>query len=265
MSSRSIAIVDDARVAYRVQGHGPAIVLVNGTSALDVHWGPIIEEFSKSRTVISLDYSGSGETTDDGGALSLKKLATQVVAVARAAGAARFDLVGYSLGAAIAIQLASGSPQLVRSLILVAGFASGTEPRLELQFRLWLDLVRHNRDAFTRLLVLSGLTPAFVSGAGSATIEAMINGYMSVANWDGIARQVELDLQVDVRAQARQLARPTLVIGCAHDQIVTTTRELADSIPGAAYREIAAGHLAYFEAAGEFMAVANDFLQQQPS
>src|SRR5258708_38673615 len=78
--SRSAAIVGGARVAYRVQGRGPAIVLVNGTAALDMHWGPVIEEFSKSRTVISLDYSGSGETTDDGGALSLQKLAEQVAA-----------------------------------------------------------------------------------------------------------------------------------------------------------------------------------------
>src|SRR5260221_5574403 len=92
--SRSAAIVGGARVAYRVQGRGPAIVLVNGTAALDMHWGPVIEEFSKSRTVISLDYSGSGETTDDGEALSLQKLAEQVAAVAPAAGVGEFELVG---------------------------------------------------------------------------------------------------------------------------------------------------------------------------
>jgi hypothetical protein len=58
------ANVDGARVAYRLHGRGPAVVLVNGTAALDAHWGPVIAEFSKHRTVISLDYSGSGETTD---------------------------------------------------------------------------------------------------------------------------------------------------------------------------------------------------------
>src|SRR5258708_10993097 len=182
--SRSAAIVGGARVDYRVQGSGPAIVLVNGTAALDMHWGPVIEEFSKSRTVISLDYSGSGETTDDGGALSLQKLAEQVAAVARAAGVSNFDLVGHSLGAAIATQLACQSPELVRSLILVAGFPWGGEPRLKLQFELWLDLIRTNRDALLRLLLLSGLTPAFISRVGNAAIEEMINGYMPLANWE---------------------------------------------------------------------------------
>src|SRR6202043_2865499 len=172
MATTSVVNVDGARVAYRLHGRGPAVVLVNGTAALDAHWGPVIGELSKYRTVISLDYSGSGDTTDDGSALSLQKLARQVRGVARAAGADRFDLV--------------------RSLIVVAGFSRGAEPRLRLQFELWLDLLRTNRDAFLRLLLLSGLTPAFVSSVGASTIEDMIKGYMPFANWEGIARQVEL-------------------------------------------------------------------------
>ena len=75
MATTSVVNVDGARVAYRLHGRGPAVVLVNGTAALDAHWGPVIGELSKNRTVISLDYSGSGDTTDDGSALSLQKLA----------------------------------------------------------------------------------------------------------------------------------------------------------------------------------------------
>src|SRR5260370_19875319 len=113
--------VEGARVAYRMQGNGPPIVLVNGTAALDVHWGPVIPALAKQWTVISLDYSGSGETTDDGSALSLQKLANQVIGTAKAAGLDRFDLVGHSLGAAVAIPGATTAPDFVRSIIPVAG------------------------------------------------------------------------------------------------------------------------------------------------
>jgi 3-oxoadipate enol-lactonase len=262
VATTSAVNVDGARVAYRLHGHGPAVVLVNGTAALDVHWGPVIAELGKHRTVISLDYSGSGDTTDDGSALSLQKLARQVREVAGAAGVDRFDLIGHSLGAAVAIQLAASSADLVRSLIVVAGFSWGAEPRLKLQFELWLDLLRTNRDAFLRLLLLSGLTPAFVSRVGTSTIEDMIKGYMPLANWEGIARQVGLDLAVDVRGQARSVTSPTLVINCAHDQIVTQTPELAASIPGSMCRQISAGHLAYFEGADEFLSLATEFLRR---
>ena len=42
-ASANVVNVDDAQVAYRVHGKGPAVVLVNGTGALDVHWGHVIE------------------------------------------------------------------------------------------------------------------------------------------------------------------------------------------------------------------------------
>jgi len=181
----SVVNVDDARVAYRLHGQGPAVVLVNGTAALDTHWGPVVAELGKQRTVISLDYSGSGDTTDDGNSLCLQKLARQVKEVA---GVDRFDLVGHSLGAAIAIELAATSPDLVRSLIVVAGFSWGAEARLKLQFELWLDLLRTNREAFLKLLLLSGLTPTFVSMLGTSAIQDMIKAYVPLANWEGIAR-----------------------------------------------------------------------------
>lgn len=256
----SVVNVDGARVAYRLHGQGPAVVLVNGTAALDVRWGPVIAEPGKQRTVISLDYSGSGDATDDGSALCLRMLARQVREVAAAAGVDRFDLVGHSLGAAIAIELAAISPDLVRSLIVVAGFSWGAEPRLKLQFELWLDLLRTDRDAFLRLLLLSGLTPAFVSMLGTSAIEDMIKACMPLANWEGIARQVALDLAVDIRSQASSVTSPTLVINCAHDQIVTQTSELAARIPGSTCRQIRAGHLAYFEGAEEFLSLAAEFL-----
>jgi 3-oxoadipate enol-lactonase len=85
---------------------------------------------------------------------------------------------------------------------------------------------------------------------------------MPLANWEGIARQVELDLAVDIRRQAGSVTSPTLVINCAHDQIVTQTSELAAKIPGSTYRQISAGHLAYFEGAEEFLSLAAEFLRR---
>ena len=104
VTTTKVVNVDGARVAFRLHGQGPAVILVNGTAALDAHWGPVIAEIGKHRTVISLDYSGSGDTTDDGSALSLQKLARQVREVARAAGVDRFDLVGHSLGAELSLK-----------------------------------------------------------------------------------------------------------------------------------------------------------------
>lgn len=122
----------NACVAYRVLGAGPTALLVNGTGGGDGHWDDLIERLAQSRTVVTLDCSGAGESTDDGASLDFQTLARQVAAVAEAAGAPHVDLVGHSLGAAIATVLAAERPELVRTLTLVSGFLSADGPRLKL-------------------------------------------------------------------------------------------------------------------------------------
>jgi pimeloyl-ACP methyl ester carboxylesterase len=264
MATSSFVRVDDARVAYRVTGEGPAVVLVNGTSGVDMHWGIVIERLATQRTVVTLDYSGAGETVDDGMPLSLSMLARQVEAVAKATGCERFDVIGHSLGAAVSVFLAARSPQMVRSLVLVAGFLWGSETRLNLQFQLWRELASTNPLAFMKLLTLTALTPQFVSSFDIQTIEKMNIDLTSVINWDGLVRQVELGMKVDIREQVKAIESPTLVIGCAADQIVTQTRALAQAIAGARYEELPAGHQTYFEAGEAFVNTVTDFLNSLP-
>jgi 3-oxoadipate enol-lactonase len=264
MNSANTVDIDGTQVAYRVRGDGPAVVLVNGTGAVDLHWGPVIEVLSKQRKVITLDYSGSGDTVDDGGSLTLEKLSRQVVGVAKAAGAKTFDLIGFSLGSAIAIFVTAEYPKVVRSVVLLTGFLWGGDSGLKLQFDLWLDLIRTNHQAYARLLLFSGLTPKFLTSLGTSKIDEMVAGVTVIANWEGFARQVELDLKIDIRGHARRVNRPVLVVGGTQDRILNSpqSRALADSIPGASYREVDAGHLVLFEQADEFIALATEFLQQ---
>jgi pimeloyl-ACP methyl ester carboxylesterase len=86
-----------------------------------------------------------------------------------------------------------------------------------------------------------------------------------MVNWVGSARQIELNLKVDIRAQAQRVTRPVLAIGATQDRILPSpqTRALADSIPQALYKEVDAGHVVLFERADEFIALATEFLFQQ--
>jgi hypothetical protein len=163
MVNSGVATVDGAPAAYRAQGHGLAVVLANGTVALGLHWGAVVPKLSTQRTATSLDDSGSGETAAGGSVQTLKMLADQGAGVA--VGANKFDLVGHSLNAALATGPAAEVSQLVRALVPVAGFMWGGEPRLELQFE--LGLIRTNREAFLRILLMSGLTSPLMAQTGS--------------------------------------------------------------------------------------------------
>ncbi|MFD2233654.1 alpha/beta fold hydrolase [Phaeospirillum tilakii] len=255
---------DGVSIAYRVDGRGPGLVLVHGTGADgETNWAALTPDLARDWTVVRPDYAGSGQTRDGGGPLTVAGLAAQVVAAAEAAGAVPFDLVGFSLGAAVAATIAADRPDLVRRLVLLGPLLSASDPRLQLEFRLWRDLIGRDRATLARLIVLTGFSPAFVSQLGAAGLDDLLGLIRDGNDWEGMARQVELDLVLDVTAAAARIVCPTLVVGQRLDHMVPAeqARAVAAAIPGARHAELDTGHLGLLERPGEVAALLRGFLR----
>src|SRR6202048_2941770 len=80
----------------------PPIVLVHGTMGKSEDWSRVVEGLSNSRSVIRPNYLERAAETNSTKELAIKDLADEVIAAVRAEGKQRFDLVGGSLGAAVA-------------------------------------------------------------------------------------------------------------------------------------------------------------------
>lgn len=256
--------IDGATVAYRVDGEGPGLVLIHGTGGnSETNWGHLIPTLAQHWTVVRPDYSGSGDTGDDGGSLTVERLAAQVVAAAESAGAVPFDLIGFSLGTAVAMIIAADYPHLVRRVVLLGAFLSSADARQKMQFGLWNDLIRTDRRAMARFILLTGFSPAFLSSLGEQGIADSIEAIVTGNDWDGMARQVDLDLAVNVTEAARRIDKPVLVIGCTHDHMVppAEARAVAAIIPRARYAELPTGHLAALEQPEAFIDLLDGFLR----
>lgn len=256
-----------AAVGYDITGAGPGLVLVHGTGASREQWLPLTEALADRFTVLAPDYSGSGDTTDHGGPLTLSDLADQVLAAADHAGLDEFDLVGHSLGAVVAIRLAAVHPRRVRSLALHAGWAH-TDDRMAAEFRFWLALLRGQPSPglFARALPQIAFGPGYWSRTSLEANEELV-GRLTKFLAPGISRQVEVDLTVDVRPLLARVAAPTLVLASTHDRIVPAAqqRALLAAIGDARYAEIDAGHGAPAEDPAGFTAKIASFLAEQAS
>ncbi len=256
--------IDGATVAYRVDGAGPALVLIAGTGGnLHSNWDHLMPALSATRQVLRVDYAGSsGGTRDPVNELTVERLAGQVMAAVAAAGLERFDLAGFSLGSSIAMHIAAHHPDRVRTLTLLAGFASGNDTRFALQSALWRDLIEHDPRSFAGLIVLTGLSPQVVSALTDQQLQGWIDAIHMNNDWDGIRRQIDLDGRLDVSALLPRIQAPTLSIGCTHDHMVPPhhAQALAAAIPGARYAELPSGHLAPFEQPEAFVSVLLDFI-----
>jgi 3-oxoadipate enol-lactonase len=225
------------------------VVLLHGTSGQSEDWSQVVEQLTSHRPVIRLNYAEPVTGTDSANAPAVSDFADRVVAAARVGGRHRFDLVGYSLGAAVATFIAAEYSEMVRSLVLVSGFSYGADPRMRLQFDLWLHLARTDKIALTKLLLVSGLSRDFLSAFDESTIDGIVQSFVATSDWPLIEQNIRVDLAVDVRDQARKIKAPTLSITGKYDQIVPPfyTQELTDLIPTAKGAEIPSGHLSFLE------------------
>jgi pimeloyl-ACP methyl ester carboxylesterase len=249
-------------VHYTTAGSGPGLVLVAGTGLdAQLNFGHLVDAFAGDHTVVLPDYAGSGETTDPGGPLSLDLLAEQVAAAARDAVDGQVDLVGYSLGAMVAAAAAAQHPDLVRRLVLVAGWPGPDDARHRLAIDLWLRLERTDHDLFNRFLQLTCFSAPFLSAIGDAGVAGLLDGAPPIK--PGMRRHMELDLVADARDLLPKITAPTLVIGLTRDQVIPVerARQAHEAIPGSVFTEIDSGHLAMFERPQELVGAVLDFLR----
>lgn len=107
---------------YSVQGSGPTVVLLHGSNLDSRSWGDLPAALASNYRVVRTDLRSHGRSRDATGPFSWSDDITEVL---DAAGAPRAVLIGHSLGAQIAIDIAVARPARVSALVLIAGSIGG--------------------------------------------------------------------------------------------------------------------------------------------
>ncbi|KAB2381031.1 alpha/beta fold hydrolase [Actinomadura montaniterrae] len=250
--------VGNARVPYRTEGSGPALVLVHGAGPGSVMWDGLLDRFTGDRTVILPDLSGSDPAEDDGAPLTIETLGAQVNAVIEDAVGGPADVVGFSLGAPTVAAAAALRPDLVRRLVPVAGLTHAGDEYVRQYMTTWLELAG-TPDGFGRFATLTAYSRPFLNQIGPGGVEEM-RTFMRPT--EGLLRQIDLVRRLDIRELLPRITAPTLVIGATRDQTIPVEnhRELFAAIAGSEYAELDTGHVAMAERPDEFAKLVRDFL-----
>ena len=121
------------RVAYRVGGSGPVIVLVHGITSTSATWERVMPALAKRFTVIAPDLLGHGGSAKPRGDYSLGAYASGVRDLVAVLGHDRATFVGHSLGGGVAMQLAYQFPERCERLVLIDSGGLGSEVNLLLR------------------------------------------------------------------------------------------------------------------------------------
>lgn len=129
--------VNGLKVYYEVYGNGKPLVLLHGAfMTIDMNWGELIPELSKTRKVIAVELQGHGHTPFSERKLSHAVLASDVTKVMDYLKIDKADVAGYSFGGEVAYQLAIQSPERLNNLVIISSTykSSGWLPEVNKAF-----------------------------------------------------------------------------------------------------------------------------------
>ena len=137
-SNSGYAPVNGIKVYYEVYGEGKPIVLLHGAFyTIEMNWGELIPELSKTRKVIAIELQGHGHTPFSDRKLDIVTLASDVEGVMNYLKVDSADVAGYSMGGSVAYQFAIQSPKRVRKLVIISSTykTSGWLPEVTSAFK----------------------------------------------------------------------------------------------------------------------------------
>ena len=124
------APVGDLQMYYEVHGDGPPLVLLHGAYMVADDFGPLLAGLAEDRQVVVPEMQGHGRTADVDRPITYEQMADDVAGLIAHLGLEQPDVVGYSMGAGITLQLGIRHPGAARRLVAAsASYSSaGIQP-----------------------------------------------------------------------------------------------------------------------------------------
>ena len=114
------APVNGLNLYYEIHGAGDPLILLHGGFGSTAMFHNLIPVFSKTRQVIAVDLQAHGRTADIDRPITIEAMADDIAALAKYLNIGQADILGYSLGAAVALQTTIRHPELIRKLVVVS-------------------------------------------------------------------------------------------------------------------------------------------------
>jgi pimeloyl-ACP methyl ester carboxylesterase len=197
------------RIRFHVLGQGPPVVLIHGfgESLESWHHGGVVRALSPHFKVIAMDVRGHGRSSKPHDPQSYgTELSGDVVRLLRHLGVTKAHVVGYSMGALVALDFALLHEGHTLSVVL--GGAGWNPPET-------LDEFRQQAEAFEK-----GMVPVR-EGDDAMALAAMLRG-----------------LSVLSEEEVRRIRVPVAALIGANDRFMANVRRLSAVLPGLTVMEI---------------------------
>lgn len=235
----------------------PTIILIHGTGGDTLkHFSYIFPMLAVQQRVLSIDLYTPNR--DD---IEVRDFSAQVAALIEQHIAAdeKITVVGYSLGAVIAAQLAAELGLRVAKLVLLAGWAK-TSSVQQLRNHVWQTLFEERSKALPHFINYCLYSDHYLSLRNE---QQVLDLARFVTPSKAAAKQRILNCRIDITAQLSKISAETLIVSCTEDRMIPKAQGklLYAGIDKSHYSELQSGHALYVEAPAEAVRLIQLFSQ----
>jgi pimeloyl-ACP methyl ester carboxylesterase len=250
-------------LAYREYGSGYPLVLINGFAATMDMWNPpVLASLARHFRLVIFDNRGTGYSSATDEPFSIPLLARDTVTLMDALSIKTAHVLGHSMGACIAQELALGYPERVDHLVLASSTCGG-DRMVRMQPDVWetlsdksgtgLDLANRMFSVLFPHTWLKGHDPWKYCPEVTETTseESAAKQAGALFSWQGTYDRLQ------------EIRSPALVITGTEDVVIPpeNSRTLAARIPGARLAEFpGAGHGLMYQCPEQFADAVRSFL-----
>jgi pimeloyl-ACP methyl ester carboxylesterase len=245
------------------RGDGPDVLLIAGLGDPAEAWQFQLDGLADRYRLTAFDNRGAGRAPLPDAPLSVATMADDAAGLLRALDVPAAHVAGFSMGSAIAQELALRHPQLVRSLVLVSTYARADALfRAQLQCWRWLAATAPTERAFYEAFSTWVYTPrAHADGTVDQIVEEAL-AFPHQQSVEAFQAQVDACLTHDTVDRLSRIAAPTLVVAGGLDMILPARfgQFVAAEIPNARLEVLSEeAHQPFQEVPDEFNALVAAF------
>lgn len=215
---------------YKLEGSGKTLVFIHGLSDSLLYWEFLASNLKDNYQVLRVDLQGHGESKLENEEITLNTYVNDLNNLLERLNISKVNLIGFSLGSAVALSFAAKYPQKVDCLVLMSAFykADNTLTDTLNQFKNALEI---SFEEFYDVILPMVLCEEVID-ANKEELELLKGMASQTANTEAYIKAVDVCLNLNAENDLPKIDVPTLILASSHDEIsrLEMQKELSSKI-----------------------------------
>ena len=204
---------------YLFEGKGKTLVFIHGLSDNLLYWEFLASNLKHDYQILRVDLRGHGESELGNEEITIDTYVNDLNNLLDELGISNVNLIGFSLGSAVALDFANRYPQKVDSLVLMSGFHK-MDDDLKSALNLFKNSLNVGFEEFYDKILPMVLCPKVIED-NKDELDLLREIASQNANVEAYIKAVDVCLNFNAEKYLSKINAPTLILAGKYDGIST--------------------------------------------